>query len=98
MATVGGTVLTLADYAKRLDPDGKVARVIEMLNQQSGVITDVLWKEGNLPTGNRTTVRTGLPTAYWRLMNVGVPPSKSRTAQVDEQAGRMEAWAEVDEA
>jgi hypothetical protein len=57
---------------------------------------DMVWKEGNLPTGHRTTVRTGLPTVAWRLLNQGVTPSKSLTAQIDEQAGMLEAWSEVD--
>ena len=48
--------------------------------------------EGNLPTGHRTTVRTGLPPVVWRLLNQGVQPSKSTTAQIDEQAGMLEAW------
>jgi major capsid protein gp7 len=56
----------------------------------------MVWREGNLPTGHRTTVRTGLPTVAWRLINSGVTPSKSTTAQIDEQAGILEAWSEVD--
>jgi len=56
----------------------------------------MLWQEGNLPTGHRTTVRTGLPTVAWRLLNQGVQPSKSTTAQIDEQCGMLEAWCEVD--
>jgi hypothetical protein len=52
--------------------------------------------EGNLPTGNRTTVRTGLPSVGWRLLNNGVTPGKSLTAQIDEQCGLLEAWSEVD--
>jgi hypothetical protein len=52
--------------------------------------------EGNLPTGHRVTVRTGLPTVAWRLLNNGVTPSKSTTAQIDEQTGILEAWSEVD--
>jgi hypothetical protein len=54
------------------------------------------WMEGNLPTGHRTTVRTGLPTVAWRLLNQGVSPSKSTTAQIDEATGMLEAWSEVD--
>jgi hypothetical protein len=42
------------------------------------------------------TIRTGLPTVYWRMLNQGIPPSKSTTAQVDENAGMLEAWSEVD--
>lgn len=99
MGTVlgGGGVVTLSDWAKRLDPDGKVATIIEMLGQQNEVLEDLMWKEGNLPTGERTTVRTGLPTVVFRLLNQGVAPSKSTTAQLDEQCAKIEAWCEIDE-
>lgn len=96
MATLGSTVATLADWAKRLDPDGKVPTIVELLSQTNDVLKDMLFKEGNLPTGERTTVRTGLPTVAWRLLNQGVATSKSTTAQIDEQAGMLEAWSEVD--
>lgn len=88
--------LTLADWAKRLDPDGKVPTIVELLAQSNQILDDMLWKEGNLPTGHRTTVRTGLPTVYWRMINQGVAPSKSTTAQVDEASGMLEAWSSVD--
>lgn len=95
-ATLGTNALTLADWAKRLDPDGKVPTIVELLAQTNDILADQLWIEGNLPTGHRTTVRTGLPTVAWRLLNAGVTPSKSTTAQIDEQAGMLEAWSEVD--
>lgn len=96
MSTLAATVLTLADLAKSLDPNGRVAAVIELLEQTNEILTDMLWKEGNLPTGERTTVRTGLPTVAWRLLNQGVSGSKSTKAQIDEQCGMLEAWSEVD--
>ena len=96
MATLGSAVLTLADWAKRLDPDGKVPDIVELLSQTNDILKDMLFMEGNLPTGHRTTVRTGLPTVAWRLLNAGVTPSKSTTAQVDEACGMLEAWSEVD--
>lgn len=96
MATIGSTVLTLADWAKRLDPDGKVPDIVEMLGQTNELLTDMMFKEGNLPTGERVTMRTGLPTVAWRLLNTGVPKSKSTTAQVDEACGMLEARSEVD--
>jgi hypothetical protein len=96
MATLGSNVLTLADWAKRLDPDGKVPKIVELLSQTNEILDDMLWMEGNLPTGHRTTVRTGLPTVAWRLLNQGVQPSKSTTAQIDEACGMLEAWSEVD--
>lgn len=96
MATLSTGALTLLDWAKRLDPDGKTPTIVELLSQRNSILDDMQWDEGNLPTGHRTTIRTGLPTVYWRLLNQGVPPSKSTTAQVDEQAGMLEAWSEVD--
>jgi hypothetical protein len=86
----------MTDWAKRLDPNGSVPTIVELLNETNGLLDDALFLEGNLPTGHRTTVRTGLPTVYWRLINQGVSPSKSTTAQVDEQCGMLEAWSEVD--
>jgi hypothetical protein len=96
MAVLTQTALTLADWAKRLDPDGKVPAVAELLNQSNEILEDMVFVEGNLPTGHRVTIRTGLPQVYWRSLNQGVPNSKSTTAQVDESAGILEARSEVD--
>lgn len=96
MSTLGSNCLTLIDWAKRLDPDGKTPAIVELLMQRNEVLDDMKWMEGNLPTGHRTTVRTGLPTVAWRLLNQGVQPSKSTTAQIDEACGMLEAWSEVD--
>jgi hypothetical protein len=96
MATLNTNALTLADWAKRLDPDGKVPTVAELLSQSNEVLDDAVFKEGNLPTGHRVTIRTGLPAVYWRSLNQGIPTSKSTTAQVDESVGMLEAYARVD--
>ena len=96
MATLATNVITLSDVAKRMDPDGNIAAIVEMLSQTNEVLTDAHWAEGNLPTGHRVTMRTGYPTVAWRLLNQGVTPSKSTTAQVDESCGMLEGWSEVD--
>lgn len=97
MAIIANTALTLADWAKRQDPDSKPARIVEMLNQTNEVLTDMLWLEGNLPTGHRTTIRTGLPSGTWRALNSGIPRGKSTTAQVDETCALLENLGVVDE-
>ena len=89
---------TLLDLARRSDPDGKIAKIVEILNQVNKVLTDMTWMEGNLPTGNRTTIRTGLPTPTWRKMYGGVQPNKSTTAQITDNCGMLEAYAEIDKA
>lgn len=89
---------TLLDVAKRTDPDGSIATIVELLNQANDVLTDLSFVEGNLPTGNKTTVRTGLPTPTWRKLYGGVQPTKSTTAQVTDSCGMLEAYAEIDKA
>ena len=76
MATISSaTMPTLADLAKRMDPDGNIAKVIEMLAQRNQILDLMPWAECNDGTGHKTTVRTGLPTATWRQLNYGVPSS-----------------------
>lgn len=96
MAVLGNSVVTLVDIAKRLDPDGKIARIAELLNQENEVLDDIAWVEGNLPTGDRTTVRAGLPGVSFRALNEGVPRSKSQVSQFDEGAAMLEGFSEVD--
>lgn len=97
MATLSSNNLTLADWAKRVDPDGKVETMIaEILNQSNQVLEDAVFVEGNMPTGHRVVIRTGLPAVYWRALNQGVPRSKSTTSQVDESCGFLEAFAAID--
>ena len=56
------------------------------------------WVEGNLPTGHRTSVRTGLPQGTWRQLNYGVQPTKSTTSQVTDACGMLETYSEIDKA
>jgi hypothetical protein len=93
---IGATALTYADWAARIKEDGKVARIINLLSQTNEVLDDMLLVEGNLPVGHKTTVRTGLPQAAWRLLNYGVPKAKSTTAQVIDTCGMLEVYSEID--
>src|SRR5713226_6579429 len=96
MAIIGSTALTYADWAKRLDDGYKVASIIELLSQTNEILDDMMVVEGNLPTGHKTTVRTGLPQATWRLLNTGVPNAKSTTAQIVDTVGNLETYSVID--
>jgi hypothetical protein len=96
MAVLGNSNLTLADWSKRVHPDGSIGDIAELLSQTNEVLEDCVWKEGNLPTGDRVIIRTGLPTTYYRALNSGIPSSKSTTAQVDEACAIIEARSEMD--
>ena len=96
MANIGILNPTITDVAKRLDPNGKVDKIVEILMQTNEVLEDMVVIEGNLPTGHKTTIRSGLPEAAWRMLNYGVQPSKSRTTQITDTCGMLEAYAEID--
>lgn len=96
MSTLGTTALTYADWARRMDDGGKIARIVEILSQTNECMDDMLTLEGNLPTGHKTTVRTGLPSATWRLLNYGVPNAKSTTAQIVDSTGNLETYSVID--
>jgi len=89
--------MTFGDLMKRLDSNDKVGRIIELLAQRNPILDDVLWREGNLITGHRTTIRTDLPNVSWRRLNEGAIVSKSGSQQFDEPCGTMESWSEIDE-
>jgi hypothetical protein len=79
-----------------MDDGYRVAGIIELLSQTNEILEDMLVIEGNLPTGHKTTVRTGLPQATWRLLNQGVPSAKSTTAQITDTCGNLETYAVID--
>lgn len=89
---------TLLDFANALDPDGSVSAVAEMLSQTNEILLDMSWKEGNLITGHRHGVRTGIPSGTWRKLYGGVQPEKSTREQVTDSCGMLEAYNEVDKA
>lgn len=91
-----GLAATLMDFASREGVDKKIQKIVELMAKENPILKDMLWLEGNLPTGHLTTVRTGLPSVTWRLLNYGVQPSKSLTAQVTDHCAMLEAYAEVD--
>ena len=96
MTVLASKFPTLIDWAKALDPDGSISAVAELLSQTNDIMLDAVWQEGNLATGHRSTVRTGLPVATWRRLYGGVQPTKSTREQVTDSIGMLENYNEVD--
>jgi hypothetical protein len=96
MATLGASALTYMDHAKRMDPDGAISRIVNILSQTNELLSDMLVSEGNLPTGHQTTLRTSLPSATWRLINGAVTTTKSTTAQITDTCGMLETLSDID--
>ncbi len=87
---------SIVDWARRVDPDGAIAVIAEMLSQCNEIMKDMIWQEGNLPLGHKTTVRVGLPQGVWRAANQGVPSSKTLTAQFEDSIGELVDYSIVD--
>lgn len=96
MTLLATQIHTLVDVATRIDPNGNAAMIAELLTASNPILEDMSWKEGNLTTGERTTVRTGLPSVAFRQINAGVPKSKSTVASVDEGAAELVGESQVD--
>ena len=96
MAAIGDAAPTLLDIAKTIDPNGRLAQVVQLMKQRSAIVEDATWMEGNMPTGHRVTSMVGLPSPTWNRVNKGVATGKHKTAQYDEACGLLEAASEVD--
>lgn len=99
MPTLSTVNPTLADLTSRMTADGKIdPMIVEMLTESNEILEDMTFIEANGFTEHKTTIRSGLPTGTWRLLNYGVQPEKSRTVQVKDSMGMLETYAEVDKA
>lgn len=97
MAVLGTTVPTLADISAAMGPDGNFdSDRVNLLAQTNEMLSDMVWKEGNLPTGHKTTQITGLPTVGFRRFNEGVALSKSTSAPLEEGSAMLEGFFQVD--
>jgi hypothetical protein len=93
---LGQNLPTLLDWARRLDPKGKIDTVVNLLAETNQILEDMVWLEGNLPTGHQTTVATGIPEPTWRALYQGVKPTKGTTKQVVDTCGMLEARPQID--
>lgn len=87
---------TMVDLMDRLDPNGDLADIVEVLNETNEILDDMTWVACNNKYSHQTTVRSGLPNVTWRKLNYGVKPSKSQTKKVTDACGMLEAFAVVD--
>lgn len=89
---------TMLDVARRTDPNGKIATIVELMSDQNPILEDMVVQECNNGSVHRTTIRTGLPAGTWRKLYQGVQPEKSTTRQVNDACGMLEAYSQIDKA
>lgn len=96
MAVLPNVNPTFADLQKMLDPNGQVGAIAEVLNTTNEGMDEMTVMEGNLTTGHRHMIRTGLPEVTWGQLYKGVKPSRGTTVQATDTVGFLESLSEVD--
>jgi hypothetical protein len=97
MASTSVNKLGIVEVAKRTN-NGAILRPAEVLSKFDDVIGDMVWLPANQLASHVHNRRLSLPTGTWRKMNYGVAPEMSQTKQIVENIGRLESWAQIDEA
>ena len=96
MAVLANQAYTLADLATMFDKDGNLVDVVNMLSQDNEILLDIPWVEANSGMDHMTSVFTGLPSAFWRQYNAGIPSSKATRAPLKDTCAMLEALSFVD--
>ncbi len=94
MAT--GQFPTILDVASRLDVQGNIPRVAEMMSQKLAIYKNFPFVKANERSAHMFTYRTSIPTGSWRMINTGTPASKSTTAQDRVSIGELTDYSVVD--
>lgn len=88
--------LTMAEVAKRLDPDGSAAMIAEVATKRMEWLEYFPWVEANGLTTHRVTRRLTRPTGTWTQINQGVVPEASRAYQIEEHMAMLMDYSVID--
>lgn len=96
MSILVGDNLSLHELQKRINPDGTMAKITELLERKKPIFEDIPFVEANDVTSHVMTRRTSLPTGQHRKFNQGIKPSKSTSTQGSEPMAMIGDFSEVD--
>jgi hypothetical protein len=90
---------SLAEQAKRLDPDGSAAMIAEVLDlEMGGIIQEAPLMPSNDTWTHKSVQRGSLPTGSVRKLNSGVATEVSRVTERLDAITMIESYAEHDKA
>jgi len=81
---------------KELDPQGKLARMANLLAQTNQMLTMMPYVRANNKTHHRVSAITSLPATTERALNEGTLASKHEATQHDEAMTILDQWAVCD--
>lgn len=94
MSAKGVTLVTLADVAK--NGDAEIGSVAEVLVKQNPMLNDIPYMPMNEGTIHKESIRSGLPTVYYRRANQAIPASKTTIEERTYQASHFESKSVMD--
>ncbi len=90
---------SLVEQAKRINPDGELAIIAEVLNRKMGdILQEAPWLASNDTWVNKTVRRAALPSSARRKLNQGVAKGVARTTEIMDVMEMREVYAEYDKA
>ena len=97
MATRGAYFITYRDLASGLKGDKTFDHeIVDLITDSNPILDDIPVVEANDGSSNKTTIRTGLPTASWVQYYEGVQASKGSKQQIRNTAGHIKTRLEID--
>lgn len=96
MATLTGAYTTLLDLVQLHALDGSMATIVEVLARACPMLQDAHIQEGNMEQGNRTTLRTSLPTGTWVGFNEGWGTGKGTVSTFTDEAKMLKLRSVID--
>lgn len=88
--------VTWKDYASQQDPDGRAAKVIDLITEENDIIDDMFVIPGNKDYGLQTSQLATNPVVGIRGVNEGVDASKATHKQLKVEAALFTALGMVD--
>ena len=87
------------EQAKRIDPSGAQAQIVEVLNRKAGgIFAEAPMMPSNDIWTNKTTRRGSLPSGSRRKLNQRITASVSRTTEINDVIEMIEDYCDVDKA
>ena len=87
----------IIDVANRLDPEGNIPTIAELMSQCNDFMDYLPMVEANGRTFHEFVFRTSIPAGFWVQYNQGVPYSKSTTARARVSVGTLRDYSQIDQ-
>ncbi len=87
---------SLVEQVKRIDPDGTLSMIVEILDREIPIFSDAPFFPTNDTWSHKSTRRGTIPGGTWRKMNVGVAAEVARTTEQIDNLGMLETYADYD--